>query len=133
MKSRGKKKFNIIMTSYGIYSPWDHAKKELPSIKNFFLTVPAQTGIEFGYILNITKAKGRRLTFKIDHPPFKDDKGNIRPPFTGEVFVKTNDWDFFLGDYVWEPIEDKIGEWRLTSYIDNTIIADKTFTITRPD
>jgi hypothetical protein len=48
-------------------------------------------------------------------------------PFEGNVYVKDNDWSFYLGDTVWEPIEDKIGNWRMTLSLAGKVIADKTF------
>jgi len=48
-------------------------------------------------------------------------------PFEGNVYVKDNDWSFYLGDTVWEPIEDKIGDWRMTLSLAGKVIADKTF------
>ncbi len=41
----------------------------------------------------------------------------------------TNDWDFFLGDTIWEPVSDKIGLWRLITSIDGVTLEDKKFTI----
>jgi hypothetical protein len=51
-------------------------------------------------------------------------------PFEGNVYVKDNDWSFYLGDTVWEPIEDKIGNWRMTLSLAGKVIADKTFNLT---
>jgi len=34
-----------------------------------------------------------------------------------------------LGDTVWEPIEDKIGDWRMTLSLAGKVIADKTFNL----
>lgn len=117
------------MVSYGIYRSWDKASKELPVIEQFSEIISARLGIEFGYILKIKKAKGKKLHFCIEHPPFEDDKGEVMPPFVGELFVRTNDWDFFLGDTIWEPVSDKIGPWRLVTTIDGVVLGDKTFSI----
>ncbi|MDA7915534.1 DUF3859 domain-containing protein, partial [bacterium] len=43
------------------------------------------------------------------------------------VYIKTNDWDFYLGDTVWEPMHDKLGNWRMTLELDGKVVADKTF------
>ncbi len=125
-----KVKFTWKVVSYGIYENWDTQSKDLPDIVKFSNMIPARIGIEFGYILNIKKAKGQKLNFCIEHPPFTDDDGEVMPPFTGELFVRTNDWHFFLGDTIWEPVADKIGDWRLTTMIDGMMLADKTFSIT---
>lgn len=58
----------IEMTSYGIYSLWDAKAKELPQIKAFTQTVTADEGVEFGFTVNIKKAKGQLLQFCIHHP-----------------------------------------------------------------
>ena len=47
--------------------------------------------------------------------------------------MKTNDWDFYLGDTIWLPIEDKLGQWRMTLELDGEIIADKTFELVMPE
>ncbi len=51
------------------------------------------------------------------------------PPFDGELHIRNNDWDFYLGDTIWAPIDTKIGAWRMTLEINNTIIAEKTFNV----
>ncbi len=117
------------MTSYGIYKNWDKGSKELPEIEKFSDTIPARLDIEFGYILNIKKARGKELHFCIEHPPFTDAADELMPPFTGKLYVRTNDWHFFLGDTIWEPVFDKIGPWRLITTMDGQVLADKTFSI----
>lgn len=117
------------MISWGIYEGWDKSSKSLPKLIVHETNIPARLGIEFGYILNIKKAKGKKVYFCIDHPPFKDASGEISPPFTGELYVKNNDWDFYLGDTLWDPIDDKVGEWRLITELEGVVIADKTFNI----
>lgn len=124
-----KKKIEIKMVSWGIYSQWDRKSKELPRILKFTQQIPAQIDIEFGYILHITGAKGEEINFIMKHPPFKDEKGNVRPDFEGSYFINSNDWRFFLGDTVWAPIEDKCGEWTLITYLQGKEIARKTFLI----
>jgi len=61
--------------------------------------------------------------------PFKDELGNTVLPFTGEQFVRTNDFEFYIGDCVWEPLEDKLGKWELTTWHEGKIVAQKTFTL----
>ncbi len=124
-----KAKITWEMDSWGIYKNWDKASRDLPKITKFTDTVPARLGIEFGYIVNIKKAKGKKLYYCIEHPPFLDDDGNIAPPFDGEIYVKTNDWDFYLGDSIWQPVHDKIGAWRMITTIDDLLLADKSFSI----
>lgn len=124
-----KSKMQIEMYSYGEYTQWNRESKELPKLLDITTEIKAQIGTEFGYVLRIKKAKGELLTFKIDHPPFKDKSGNIAPAFTGEYYVASNDFEFFLGDCIWEPLEDKLGKWHLTTYHNGKVIAQKVLTL----
>ena len=121
------------MTSWGIYTAWDRESKELPEVKEFTQKIPAEPGVEFGYILQIKKGKGKQIRFRIDHPPFWDDSGQPAPSFTGEVYIRSNEWSFFLGDTIWEPVHDKCGPWRLIAELDGEIMADKTFELVQED
>jgi len=122
-----KTKLSWKMKSYGIYSHWDRHAKDLPRIKKHTTAIPAYIGVEFGYILNIKKAKGKKMITRIEHPPFKDDEGTIRPAFVHEVYVRSNDWNFYLGDTIWEPVWDKLGDWQLVISMEGQVLADKTF------
>lgn len=51
----------INMQSYGIYTHWDEKSKALPQIETFTTKVNAVLDIEFGFIINIKKAKGEKL------------------------------------------------------------------------
>lgn len=123
-----KPEFSIV--SHGIYSQWDAKSKDLPKIQKFTTEVPAEIDIEFGYILNVKKGKGIKLNCTIYHPNIPDKKGKPMPPFEDEVYVSNNDWHFFLGDTIWEPIDNKVGDWRIVIEYNNDIVADKTFEIT---
>jgi len=90
------------MRSYGIYSTWDKDSKELPRILEFTERVPARLDIEFGYIVNIKGAKNQELDYCIYHPDIPDANGKVRLPFDGTVYVKTNDWQFYLGVFLEE-------------------------------
>ena len=120
-----KSKPQITLESYGIYSHWDKADKALPQITQFTTQVKAELDVEFGLIVNIKKAKGEKLHYCIYHPGIIDADGEEMQPFEGTVYVKDNDWSFYLGDTVWEPIEDKIGNWRMTLSLAGKIIADR--------
>jgi hypothetical protein len=50
-------------------------------------------------------------------------------PFTGEVYVRNNDWDFYLGDSLWEPMNNRTGDWRMVIELDALIIAEKKFSV----
>lgn len=50
-------------------------------------------------------------------------------PFSGEEYIKQNDWRFFIGDTIWSPIENKAGPWRIALAIDDVIYTDETFNI----
>lgn len=122
-----KAKFTI--SSYGIYQSWDEMAKQLPIIKDFTTKIPAQLDIEFGFILQVLKGKGLKLVYTIYHPDIPDKRGEIMEPFTGEVYVRNNDWEFYLGDALWLPIEDKIGDWRMVIELNGKVIAEKTFSV----
>jgi len=124
------KKPVVRIQSYGIYTTWQSKSKALPKIQKFTLDIPAQIDIEFGLTINLKSARGSKIFFTIDHPGILDDTGQARAPFTGEVHVTNNDWDFYLGDTIWAPIEDKCGDWRMTIEHKGAIIAEKTFTVT---
>ncbi len=114
------------MHSYGLYEGWDRDSKELPELVKITHEVEAVLDVEFGYILRIRNARNSKIDFRIEHPPFKDSSGNLAPAFTGGLYVKTNDFRFFLGDTVWAPVEDKRGAWRLITWLDGKLVADKT-------
>ena len=117
------------MSSYGIYEKWDEKSKSLPKIKTFTTNIPLQLEIEFGFILKAKKSKGKRLDWTIFHPDVPDENGHTMSPFEGVVYVRNNDWEFYLGDTVWSPIHDKVGEWRMVIKCDGKTIAQKNFSL----
>lgn len=119
----------ITMQSFGIYTKWDSSSKALPQIQAFTTKVPAQLDVEFGFIINIKKAKGEKLHYCIYHPDIPDADSEVMPPFDGFEYVKDNDWHFYLGDTLWQPISNKIGDWRMTIELNGKLIADKTFSV----
>lgn len=124
-----KRKTSVHIFSYGEYSKWDRESKSLPKILNFATEIKAEIGTEFGYVLHVKNGKGKVLSFIIDHPPFTDENGNIRPSFTGEQFIRTNNFEFYLGDCIWEPLDDKLGEWKITTFLEGETVATKTFRV----
>lgn len=124
-----KKKPDVGMHSHGRYTGWNRDGKDLPELVKITSEVHAEPGVEFGYVLRIRHARNSKISFCIEHPPFEDGEGNPVPPFEGELYVKTNDYRFFLGDTVWLPVEDKRGEWRLITWLDGCKVADKTITL----
>ena len=122
-----KKRPEIELYSHGIYEPWNRRSKDLPKLKKITTKIPVEQDIEFGYVLKLRKAKGRLLTFIINHPPFLNNDGIPAPPFEGKETVPANDWSFFLGDTVWQPYEDKAGTWELITWLDGKEIARKSF------
>ena len=128
-----RKKIDINLYSFGQYTEWDRNSRKLPKIVNISDVIEAEVGTEFGYVLKIKSGKGKKIEFKIIHPPFTDGNGEIMPDFTGEYYVNSNDYEFFLGDYIWEPLEDKLGNWRLITYLDGQVIADKTLHLVKKD
>lgn len=91
--------------------------------------MPAIVGVEFGFIVSIQGAKNKQLAYCIDHPGIRDDQGAVRPPFDGLEYIKKNDWNFYLGDTLWEPLSDKLGPWRMTLELDGKTVADETFEV----
>ena len=123
----GKRRPEFRVYSYGEYSKWDRESREIPKILDFKTEIKAEIGTEFGYVLHIRNGKGETIEFTIDHPPFNNIHGKPEPPFTGEQFIRTNDFEFYLGDCVWEPLEDKLGKWELSTYYQGQLVAQKTF------
>ena len=117
------------MHSHGLYDGWDRDGKELPNLVKITTKIAAALDIEFGYVLRVRNARNGKITFRIEHPPFKNADGAVAPAFEGELYVKTNDFRFFLGDTIWAPVEDKKGEWRLITWLDGEKVADKTLTM----
>lgn len=115
------------MYSYGEYERWDRESKKIPHILKITTDIEAESGTEFGYVLRIKNGKGTTVSFKIQHPPFTDETGEIAPPFVGEQFIRTNDYEFYLGDCLWDPLEDKMGIWELTTYFEGMVVASKKF------
>lgn len=124
-----KKKYEVRLKSWGIYSLWDAQSKSLPSLIKVTRDIPCELDIEFGYVLNIKKAKNRKLQHYTYHPNIPDEDGKPMAPFIGEVYIKDNDWDFFIGDNIWAPIETKKGDWRIAVAIDGEMVADEVFTV----
>jgi hypothetical protein len=127
--SMAKKRQDVQLYSYGLYDEWNRESKELPGLVKMTTEIEAALEVEFGYVLRIRGARNSKITFRIEHPPFKDSAGEIAAPFEGELYVKTNDFRFFLGDTIWEPVADKRGDWRLITWLDGQLVADKTLTL----
>ena len=122
-----KSKPIIKIQSYGIYNQWNAKEQSLPKVQEFTTEVKAEIDVEFGLIINIKKAKGEKIKYCIYHPDVPDEHGDIMPPFDGYEYVKDNDWNFYLGDTIWAPIENKLGIWRMTIELQDKVIAEKKF------
>ncbi|WP_427981457.1 DUF3859 domain-containing protein [Agarivorans sp.] len=122
-----KAKPQVKLHSYGIYSHWDSDAKALPQIREFTTRVEAELEVEFGLIVNIKKAKGQQLHYCIYHPDIPDEEGQVMAPFAGDEYVRSNDWDFYLGDTIWAPVSNKLGIWRMTIELAGQLVADKSF------
>jgi hypothetical protein len=126
MMKRSKKSLpKVDIISYGKYTRWNDDSRNLPELEELTHEVVAEIDIEFGMIIEIGQCKGRYLEFIIHHPPFKDKYGNVSPSFEGEYQIKANPYRFFLGDTVWEPVEDKKGTWEFIIKIDQEVVAQK--------
>ena len=126
MKRSKKPLPRIEIISFGQYTRWDRESKDLPELLELTDKVKADLDVEFGMIIEIWQAKGRYIQFQIDHPPFSGKDGVVEPPFQGEYQIKVNPCQFFLGDTVWAPIEDKLGEWKMSIYMGEELLASKT-------
>ena len=126
---RSHKKLKAEIESYGLYSKWDRESRELPKIIEFTTHIEGKADNEFGMVLRILKGKGASIKYCIKHPPFKDNEGNIEPDFTGEYLVTSNDYRFYIGDCIWEPVEDKKGIWEILVYYIDEIVASKKFDV----
>lgn len=124
-----KKKTEVRLVSWGIYTQWDSKSRELPELIRMTRDIPCELDIEFGYLVNIKKAKNKKLHYCIYHPNIPGEDGKPIAPFAGEEYIKQNDWNFFIGDTIWAPVENKVGNWRITLTIDDELIADETFNL----
>jgi hypothetical protein len=126
MKKKNNRPIEIEIINFGEYSEWESDNQQLPKFIRLALEVKAAVGVEFGMIVEIRKARNRYLDFRIDHPPFLDDSGEMSHSFTDTFRVKHNPFLFFLGDTIWEPLEDKRGAWVLTILEGKEVLATKT-------
>lgn len=126
MKKKNNRPLEIEIINFGKYSEWDRDSHALPVFQELTDTVTAELGVEFGMMVEIRKARGRYLDFEIDHPAFTDADGHPEPPFTGTFRVKHNPFQFFLGDTIWAPVEDKKGPWKLTISFEGQVLVTKT-------
>lgn len=125
-----KRKPEIELYSFGVYSEWERNSKRIPKLLDITTSIPVKYGVEFGYVLKIKKAKGSIINLEIHHPPIKDEKGNLMPIFRGELHVNSNDFEYFQGDTVWDPLEEKAGVWELVTFLDGKEVARKKFYLT---
>ena len=132
LMKKSKKHPKIKIESYGRYSSWDRSSRALPKILEFTNTILSEEGNEFGMVLHITGGKGSKLNYRIIHPPFKDEKGKIEPDFTGTYLVNTNDYKFYIGDCIWLPVEDKVGDWIVEVEFEGKVVAAKRFEVVLP-
>ena len=128
-----KRNVKIKIVNYGIYDKFDHDNEDLPTLVEFAEKIPAKLDIEFGMIVNIRKARGEVIEWRIDHPEFDDSRGNPAPPFEGEFYVNSPEYKFFLGDTIWEPIETKQGAWELSIMWQGNVLARKRLWVVPED
>lgn len=121
-----RRKIHAEILSYGQYEKWDRSSSELPQLITITERVEAEIDVEFGYIVRLIGGKGKKIAFRIDHPPFTKDDGTIEPPFDGEFFIPTNDYKFYLGDTIWEPVYNKLGQWRMSVFYRDELLAEKS-------
>lgn len=127
-----KQKPNITIEKFGRFTTWDKTSREMPRLIKYTTEIEAVDGNEFGIVINVDYLKGEVLEFTIKHPPIKDEKGNLLPQFKGELHVNSKHTQFFVGDGIWLPVEDKIGAWEITIFYKNEKVANKKFDVILP-
>ncbi len=127
--AKKRNKITVTTLNYGLYAKWSNRCRELPKFLKFTTKIPARIEAEFGYTLEIKGAKGKSICYEVHHPPFCDNEGTVEATFTGEIAIHSNTFYTYLGDTLWEPIDDKVGIWRVVARIDNQVIEDKSFSI----
>ena len=130
-----RQQVSVRVVNYGLYNRWNRESKALPRFLKFTTEIPARHEIEFGYVLDIKGAKRKKLTFEMIHPLGIHSPDGERMPdvFTGELIIPQNEYRFFLGDTVWDPLDEKCGPWRLKTFIDGHLVADKTLMLVKDD
>lgn len=129
---KSKKKFEVIIESYGLYTKWRSSSRELPKIIEFTNIIRAYAGNEFGMILRIKKGKGVKLDYYVRRPVLKDGSDIVENDFTGKHIIRSNNYKFFVGDCIDHPVEDKIGKWIISIYSEGILLAEKTFSVVMP-
>ena len=125
MKRSNKNLPDVEIISYGKYMRWNSKSRDLPELEELTYDIKAELDVEFGMIVEIRHGKGRYLEYTIHHPSFIDKTGEIAPSFVGEYQIRSNPFQFFLGDTIWEPVEDKKGTWELIIKIEGKVLASK--------
>ncbi len=127
--AKKQSKMDVKTLSWGLYAKWSNRCRELPHFLKFTTEIPGRYEAEFGYILRVKNGKGKNIEYTVIHPPFCDEQGVTEPPFTGTIPIRGGEFEAYLGDTLWEPIEDKIGVWRVTAKIDGVVVEDRSFNI----
>ena len=128
-----KRKPKITLESFGRYSKWEKTNRKLPKILEFTNIIEAVEGNEFGLIMKIEGGKGIKLDYTIRHPSFKNEAGLTEPDFMGEYYVTSNQHEFYVGDCIGLPVEDKVGLWEINVCCNEKIIISKKFQIIIPE
>lgn len=125
MKRSNKSLPDVEIISYGKYTRWNASSRDLPELEELTNEIKAELDVEFGMLVEIKHGKGRYLEYVIHHPPFTNKSGDLAPSFVGEYQIRSNPFQFFLGDTIWDPIDDKKGTWELIIKIDGKVLAQK--------
>lgn len=129
---KSKKKFEVIIESYGLYTQWNSNDRELPKIVEFTNVIRAYEGNEFGMILRIRKGKGVKLDYNITRPAIQIGSNRAENDLGGKHIIRSNDYKFFVGDCINPPLEDKLGKWIISIYSEGVLLAKKTFNVIMP-
>ena len=129
--SKKKKPIITKLISYGLYAKWSNSCDELPKFLKHTTTIPGRIESEFGFMLEIKNGRGKNVDYVVKHPRFTDQNNNVEPIFTGTIPIRKSPFTVYIGETLWEPIDDKIGSWELTAKIDGKVIHREKFNIVK--
>jgi hypothetical protein len=128
-----KSKATFTIENFGIYKGFSANSKTLPKLASCTQRVIAEVDVEFGLILRAKQAKGEVIHWCIDHPNICDKRGRPMAKFEGKEYIRNNDWQFYLGDTLWLPLEDKLGDWHMYFSFKGEVVVEKTFEVSLDD
>lgn len=120
---------DIKLISRGLYTAFKRDSNKLPRLIEATRIVPASLDSEFGCIIEVRGGRGLILPFTIEHPTFTDEQGQTVPTFEGEFFIDANEYRMFVGDTLWEPLENKVGRWTIRVFHEEQAVIHEWFDV----